>query len=86
MLRKWHFYKAIVSASETGGELKKQIDAIERVIYALDDENAKIIKLHYFDGVGTDTIAGRIHISERAVFYRLTTIIKDIQYILGMIE
>jgi DNA-directed RNA polymerase specialized sigma24 family protein len=71
---------------KSGGKLKHQIEAIERCVSVLPEAGRNLIELHYFQGIDADTVAAHLHIVKRAVFYRIATNLKDIQYLLGMTE
>lgn len=42
-------------------EMKEEQDAIEKVIWAMPQERARVLRLHYFDGDDLKTIARNMH-------------------------
>lgn len=81
-LKNWHFYKAYSSSSEDGGGLEKQLNAIERAIEALDECDAVIIRMRYFDRYEVGIIAKKLCISRQAVYKRMETILARIVFCL----
>ena len=86
LLKNWHFYKASISSERDGGELKRKLDAIERVAGAFDAADNALIKMRYFDCTEVGIIAKRMHVTERAVYKRLEKIAREIEYcLLGLV-
>ena len=81
-LKNWHFYKAYSLSSEGGGGLEKQLNAIERAIEALDECDAVIIRMRYFDRYEVGTMAKKLCISRQAVYKRMETILARIAFCL----
>ena len=65
-----------MSADE--GDLKKQVDTIERCIAALDGEDKRLMQMRFFERAEVGYITTKLFISERAVYYRIEKIIKSI--------
>ena len=80
LLKDWHFCKAYSSASKDGGELEKQLTAIERAINTLEGGDAVIIRMRYIEKAEVDTIAKTLFISRQAVYKRMENIIKRMAF------
>ena len=76
MLQTWHFYKAACLSSEDGGKLKKEVDAIEAYINALEEQSSEIMRLRFFECVPVEKIARKKHMTRQAVYKRIDASIK----------
>jgi DNA-directed RNA polymerase specialized sigma subunit len=82
LLQGWHFYKASISSSEDGGTLAKKICAVEKAIAALPEIDQTIIRKKYIQRIDGDIVAAQVHITRRAVYYRIKRAFRDMEYMI----
>ena len=80
LLKNWYFYKAFSLSSQDGGVLAKQINAVERAINALEECDAVIVKMKYFERTEMEILTAHFFISRQAIYKRLETILKRISF------
>ena len=71
LLKNWHFYRASITSSEDGGELKRKLDAVEKSLSVLDDISKAIIKMRYFEKIEMEIVASRVYMTRQAVHKRI---------------
>ena len=79
-LKDWYFLKAFISTTGGGGNLEKELNAIERAIEALDKNDAAVIRMRYFDKAEVEFIAKKLFLSRQAVDKRLNKTLERIAF------
>lgn len=79
LLKKWHFYKAVIITSQEEG-LTRKINAIEKYLQSLEGIDSAIMRLRFYQRVDIDTIASQVFMSRRAVYYRIDKVIKEMAF------
>ena len=80
LLKDWHFCKAYSSASKDGGELERQLTAIETAINSLEVNDAAVIRMRYFDKAEINYLAKKLCITRQAVDKRINKIVERMAF------
>ena len=84
LLKNWHFYKASISTAGDG-KLKDAVEAIERFVNSLNDVDKRIVTARFFDRAEVDIVAKMVHMSRRAVYYRIEGIVNEMVFCLDFV-
>ena len=83
MLKKWHFYKACILPLESGNELERKLNAVEKAVAALDDVDKTIIQLKFMQGADIDLIASKVFLAHSSVYKRIDKAIQELAYLIA---
>jgi len=78
LLKRYEYYSIMVENSLGGDELKQKLSFLEKAISALREEDFKIMKEIYLDGLSVTQVAKNCFCARRTVYYRCERIIKRI--------
>lgn len=67
----------MLSLTQGQSGLAKELNAIEEYINLLDDVDKVIMQSRYFDCVEMEVVAANVYMTSRAVYYRISSIVRD---------
>ena len=63
---------------------RKIVEAIERFVSTLNEVDRRIMTARFFDRAEMEDVAKIVHMSRRAVYYRIEGILKDMAFCLDL--